>query len=1253
MKKLLTLLTISTLLVIPTSTSFLINKDSNVTKVTYYSDNSNEVESKINDIWNKNFKDKLNSAKKFKWILEELKEKLKTNNLNSVDIKLGKETEQNNRFKFNTSGQKFVIKVDGKTISLEAGTVEKAWKAMKFRGKNNNNEDAWSKENEFDASNWNDQNFVVYELGYYDDGEQIRAIKLPHHVVSVPKELPKEITSLRELFQDATDFNDSNIKSWDTSNVEVMESMFEGASKFNQDLDQWNTKNVSNMSFMFREATAFNGKISNWNTSKVNTMSEMFKEAKNFNQDINTKITKNKNKYSSSWNVSNVNKMQAMFEGATSFNSDLSNWNTSNVTVMRDMFKNATSFNKDISNFDINKVQDFTNIFENATSFNKNISNWLVDDAQLKHFNNKVDDWKSYHKPQSRKQVLKDLEKQLEKSNASYIKTTNLLYDEEITKLIEKHNIDTEKQKIESRITDIWNNDFKNKLDSAKKFKWILEDIKDKLKKEGLLKASEIKLLDSSQEKNRFKFDKSDQKFVIKVNDKQLSLEVGKVSRAWKPVVFKGKTNGERASSKETEWDISYWDDKDFEVYEIGYYDNGSEIQAIKLPKGVAIVPTKLPKEITSTKDMFAYSYQFNDKNIKQWDMSNVENMSGMFLGTDKFNQDLDSWNVSSVKNMNQMFLNAKEFNGKIGSWNVENVTDMSSMFLNAIAFNQDLSNWKVDNVKNMNSMFLGATNFNQNLNQWNVENVTDISYMFKNAISFNENITSWKPKNVISMSNMFEGATKFDQDISKWEVSNVKNMQDMFKNAKTFNKNLADWDVSKVSNMHGMFELADKFNGDISKWDTKNVESMSSMFKGATSFNKDISNWNTSKVKDMSYMFSDAINFNQNINTKVKPNKEKTWDVSNVKDMESMFDGAEKFNSELSKWDTSHATNMAKMFKNTKTFNQNIANFNIKNVMFFNNMFENAVSFNQDLSKWSFKHLGDKIKTNTESYDLNARSWTNSWKPDANSTKPVMPQPQPAPKPVEPTPIPPVQPAPSTPETMPTPQPKPVPVEPTPTPPVQPQPAPDKPFIRPLIPIRPINPNDNKITLSEIIKKDQLGEINFRSANEILKKLASLNKDINIYELVVTNITKNLAIVSARLDSDYIGSVLVSFNIKKPQAIKWEKPIFNTTDDWFLYPVISNNKNIIDPVKPEKPTKPIKPDKPNKPTNPSNPITPNKPDKPADNKPTTPTTPTNNKKPEAKKVNNNKAAFIGIGVTLLAIILISSVALILKRKKK
>jgi surface protein len=92
-----------------------------------------------------------------------------------------------------------------------------------------------------------------------------------------------------------------------------------------------------------------------WNTSSVTIMQTMFSGASAFNQDIGN------------WNVSSVTIMTEMFRNASAFNQDIGNWDVSSVTEMTGMLNNADAFDQDISNWDINQITGFNNFMINAT----------------------------------------------------------------------------------------------------------------------------------------------------------------------------------------------------------------------------------------------------------------------------------------------------------------------------------------------------------------------------------------------------------------------------------------------------------------------------------------------------------------------------------------------------------------------------------------------------------------------------------------------------------------------------------------------------------------------------------------------------------------------------------------------------------------------------------------------------------------------------------------------------------------------
>lgn len=212
---------------------------------------------------------------------------------------------------------------------------------------------------------------------------------------------------------------------------------------------------------------------------------------------------------------------------------------------------------------------------------------------------------------------------------------------------------------------------------------------------------------------------------------------------------------------------------------------------------GLAINATDAPdlSQVTSMKLMFK-NLAFTGDNLKNWDVSNVEDMWAMFFGA-SFNEDLSSWNVSNVTDLGSMFIytGISSF-GDLSNWDVSACTNMAGMFSYATDFNSNISGWNVSNVMFMNNMFQGATSFNQDISGWNVSNAELMSFMFLEATSFNQPIGSWNVSKVIDMPFMFYDASGFDQDLGGWDISNVGNFDGIFTGS---NLSLSNYDNTLI----------------------------------------------------------------------------------------------------------------------------------------------------------------------------------------------------------------------------------------------------------------------------------------------------------------------------------------------------------------------------------------------------------------------------------------------------------------------
>ena len=379
--------------------------------------------------------------------------------------------------------------------------------------------------------------------------------------------------------------------------------------------------------------------------------------------------------------------------------------------------------------------------------------------------------------------------------------------------------------------------------------------------------------------------------------------------------------------------------------------------------------------EWLSFKDSFRGCTQLRSLGKSKPNLSMVQDMSGAFAETRLLQGDIGYWDVSNVRNMSEMFMESG-FRGDLSHWDVSNVEDMSFMFCRS-DFNGDLSKWEIPKVMNMESMF-EESSFHKDISSWNVSKVKSMKNMFRDT-KINCDIGSWDVSSVEDMAGMFCKNKAFEYSIALWDVSHVKDMSQMFQQTHYLG-DISQWDVSNVTNMSGMF-AASKFDGDLSKWNVSHVQDMSKMFAGAY-FNGDISSWDVSQVINMSGMFGACYSlkdlplaftkresFEDKESLVLFPGRGifklksrfsgdiSSWNVSKVQDMSKMFIGNPN-NYNLEKWDVSNVTNMYGMFSHS-SFNGKVRNWNVGNVRDMSCMFSCSL-FNRDVSSWNVSNVND-----------------------------------------------------------------------------------------------------------------------------------------------------------------------------------------------------------------------------------------------------------------------------------------------------
>ena len=314
--------------------------------------------------------------------------------------------------------------------------------------------------------------------------------------------------------------------------------------------------------------------------------------------------------------------------------------------------------------------------------------------------------------------------------------------------------------------------------------------------------------------------------------------------------------------------------------------------------------------QTTVMKQMFrnAETLQTTDTaplNIKNWDISNVTDISGMFASCRYVTKlDVSGWNTGHVQNMASTFeycWNLRELD--VSGWNTSNVTTMSSLFKNCSRFTTiDVSGWNMSNAKYVASMFESCHGLTTlNVQGWDTSKFENMYGMFQFCENLKTlNVSGWKTGSVTTMRSTFSGCKALETlDVSKWDVSNVKDMEGMFSNCEKL-KSVAvtNWNTAQLARSRMMFYNCKSLTSlDLRKWNASNFgvsfiytpmereEAINLMFAGCTSLKSvNLAGWNTANVQSLYGLFQ-----NCNALTTVSLS---SWNFSKVAKIDRIFEG-------------------------------------------------------------------------------------------------------------------------------------------------------------------------------------------------------------------------------------------------------------------------------------------------------------------------------------------------------------------------
>ena len=187
--------------------------------------------------------------------------------------------------------------------------------------------------------------------------------------------------------------------------------------------------------------------------------------------------------------------------------------------------------------------------------------------------------------------------------------------------------------------------------------------------------------------------------------------------------------------------------------------------------------------------------------NISSWNVENVESFNSMFKAAASMVNigDLSSWSISSkCKDLSKMFAYSEDIlpsSLDLRNWDVSSVEDMSGMFCNCFSINSiDIRGWDTSEVNDMSMMFSSdhgtldsSLQIVDGLGDIDVSSVTDMNHIFYGNKYLNCDLSGWKDSlgDLLDLSYAFWGCWNFDlSSLKDWNISSLCNTDEAFGNA-------------------------------------------------------------------------------------------------------------------------------------------------------------------------------------------------------------------------------------------------------------------------------------------------------------------------------------------------------------------------------------------------------------------------------------------------------------------------------------